>query len=93
MKKRRDKGSRCDQAGKTDTIIMLNQILSLNPATSGDAFKLSGENTKDRTQKELCVFQEFLLRTFNENRINNKKWFFTTAESLLCDIENLHLEN
>jgi hypothetical protein len=92
MQKKRDKGARCDQAGKADTIAMINNILANNPKTSGDEFRLTIETTKDRTQKELCVFQEFLLRSFNENRVNGKKWFFTPGESLLCDIEKMHID-
>ena len=91
MTKKRDKGARCDQAGKSDTIAMINNILSLYSETNSDDYKMTTENTKDRTQKELCVFQEFLLRVFNANRVNGKKWFFTPSESILCDIEKLHL--
>ncbi len=92
MQKKRDKGARCDQAGKSDTITMINNILASNPITSGDEYKLTIETTKDRTQKELCVFQEFLLRTFNETHVNGKKWFFTPGETLLCDIEKYHID-
>ena len=91
MQKKRDKGARCDQAGKADTVSMINNILSLHPDTNSDDYKLTTENTKERTQKELCVFQEFLLRTFNANKVNGKKWFFTTGDAILCDIEKLHL--
>jgi hypothetical protein len=91
MQKKRDKGARCDQAGKSDTVAMINNILSLNPVTDNDEYKLTTDNTKDRTQKELCVFQEFLLRTFNANKVNGKKWFFTPGDAILCDIEKLHL--
>jgi Helicase conserved C-terminal domain len=90
MKKKRDKGARCDQSGKTDTITMINSILMMYPETQGDEYKLTIENTKHRTQKELCVFQEFLLRTFQANNVNGKKWFFTPGEALLCNIEKLH---
>jgi hypothetical protein len=90
MKKKRDKGARCDQSGKTDTITMINNILMMYPETQGDEYKLTIENTKHRTQKELCVFQEFLLRTFQANNVNGKKWFFTPGEALLCNIEKLH---
>ena len=89
MSNKRDKGARCDQAGKTETITLINKLLSLNATTSGDEYKLTNENTKFRTQRELCVFQEFLFRTFNKNRINGRKWFFTPSESILCDIENI----
>jgi len=89
MSNKRDKGARCDQAGKTETITLINKLLSLNETTNGDVYKLTNENTKFRTQRELCVFQEFLFRTFNKNRINGRKWFFTPSESILCDIENI----
>jgi hypothetical protein len=92
MSKKRDKGARCDQSGKTDAISTINTLLSLNASTSGDEYKLTAENTKTRTQRELCVFQEFLLRTFNRNRVNGRKWFFTPCEALLCNIEKLYLE-
>ena len=92
MSKKRDKGARCDQSGKTDAISIINTILSMNPATRGDDYKLTTENTKQRTQKELCVFQEFLLRVFQRKSINGRKWFFTPCEALLCDIERLHIE-
>ena len=92
MSKKRDKGARCDQSGKTDAITIINTALGLNAPTQGDEYKLTAENTKFRTQKELCVFQEFLLRTFDRKGINRKKWFFTPCEALLCDIERLHIE-
>jgi hypothetical protein len=92
MSKKRDKGARCDQSGKTETITIINSILSLNSATSGDEYKLTIENTKNRTQRELCVFQEFLLRTLNHNRVNGRKWFFTPSEATLCNIEKLYIE-
>jgi hypothetical protein len=89
MSKKRDKGARCDQSGKTDTITIINNILMMNTATQGDEYKLTIENTKQRTQKELCVFQEFLLRAFNATRINGRKWFFAPGEALLCNVERL----
>ena len=92
MSKKRDKGARCDQSGKTDAITIINPVLSQYPATQGDEYKLTAENTNTRTQKELCVFQEFLLRTFNRKAVNGRKWFFTPCEALLCDIERLHIE-
>ena len=92
MSKKRDKGARCDQSGKTESITTINTLLSLHPPTSRDEFKLTMENTKFRTQKELCVFEEFILRTFHRNRVNGRKWFFTPAEAILCNIEKLYIE-
>ncbi len=91
MSKKRDKGARCDQSGKSDAISVINTVLSLNPATQGDEYKLTTDNTKQRTQRELCVFQEFILRIFDRKGINGRKWFFTPCEALLCDIEGLHI--
>ena len=92
MSKKRDKGARCDQSGKIETISIINSILMMNAATQNDEYKLTIDNTKQRTQKELCVFQEFLLRTFHRKRINGRKWFFTPCEALLCNIEKLYIE-
>jgi len=92
MSKKRDKGARCDQSGKTETITSINTILSMNDMTQGDEYKLTIDNTKQRTQKELCVFQEFLLRTFNAKQVNGRKWFFTPGKALLCNVEKLYLE-
>ena len=92
MSKKRDKGARCDQSGKTETISIINSILMMNAATHRDDYKLTIDNTKQRTQKELCVFQEFLLRTFHRKRVNGRKWFFTPCEALLCNIEKLYIE-
>lgn len=89
MQKKRDKGARCDQAGKAETISMINNILTMNPDTNDEDYKMTTENTKTRTQRELCVFQEFLLRIFNANRVNGKKWFFAPGDAILCDIEKL----
>jgi len=91
MTKKRDKGARCDQSGKMDAIAIINMALQLNTTTQGDEYKLTAENTKARTQKELCVFQEFLLRTFDKNEVNGRKWFFTPCEALLCDIEGSYM--
>jgi len=91
MSKKRDKGARCDQSGKSDAISVINTVLSMNPETQGDEYILTTENTKQRTQRELCVFQEFILRIFDRKSINGRKWFFTPCEALLCDIEGYHI--
>jgi len=92
MTKKRDKGARCDQSGKTEAITTINTLLSLYPPTSRDEYKLTIENTKFKTQKELCVFEEFILRIFNLKRVNGYKWFFTPGETILCNIEKLYIE-
>ena len=76
---KRSKGARCDQAGKSDTIKLLNSILQENKYTS--------TNTKGRNKKEFCVIQELVLRFFNKIEKNNKRWFLTPQEATLNNIE------
>jgi hypothetical protein len=92
MDEKRNKGARCDQSGKYDVITLINKILSLNPSTNIEQFKFTTMNTKERTNKELCVFEELLLRTLNEHNANGKYWFLSPADAMLCSIEKLYLE-
>ena len=84
MDSKRDTGARCDQATKNKNLTKLNEILGEE--------KYTIENTKAIKDKdgniiqeamgniELCVFEEFILRFFNEypkNGKDGKKWFFT----------------
>lgn len=92
MLNKRDKGARCDQSGKGDTISLINQALTFNPKTNVDEMKLTTLNTKERTQKELCVFQEFMLRSFNAHRENGRVWFMSPTDAILCQIEKVHTD-
>jgi hypothetical protein len=85
MSSKRDTGARCDESGKIKTIQKINEIL-------GEA-KFNSENTKaikDKKGKnitegvgsvELCIFQEFILRFFNETR--EKTWFLTPEMAIM----------
>ena len=79
MEDKRSKGARCDQAGKAETIKLLNAILEENKYTTA--------NTKGRNKKEFCVIQELVLRSFNKNKKNNKIWFLTPQEAIINNIE------
>ena len=79
MEDKRSKGARCDQAGKAETIKLLNAILQEN--------KYTNANTKGRNKKEFCVIQELVLRSFNKIKKNNKIWFLTPQESIINNIE------
>lgn len=79
MEDKRSKGARCDQAGKAETIKLLNDILEEN--------KYTNANTKGRNKKEFCVVQELVLRYFNKNKKNNKIWFLTPQEAIINNIE------
>ncbi len=92
MAEKRDKGARCDQSGKGDTIAMLNRILLLSNQSQNPQFRFDAENTKNKTQKELCVFQELLLRAFDAMRTNGKRWFLTPGEAVLCNIEKVNIQ-
>ena len=79
LQDKRSKGARCDQAGKADTIKLLNDIIQEN--------KYTAANTKGRNKKEFCVIQELVLRYFNKIKKNNKKWFLTPQEVIINNIE------
>jgi len=64
MKQKRNTGARCDQASKPKSIKILNDL--------GE----SQYTTKSKlTRHELCVIQEFVLRKYDLQRENNKRWF------------------
>jgi hypothetical protein len=81
MDSTRDTGARCDEAGKSKTLTILNEIVGEN--------KYTNENTKQQKDKqgnviqeaishiELCVLQEFILRHYHDIKKNGKKWIFT----------------
>ena len=81
--KKRNKGARCDQAGKSDTIKILNLIIGSEKYTS--------TNTKGVSQKQLCVLQEFTLRLFDYNQKDNKRWYLDPFEAVVIDIEKLDI--
>ena len=78
---KRSKGARCDQAGKSETIKLLNEIM--------DDTVYSSENTKGRNKIEFCVLQEMYLRYFDKTSKNNKRWFVTPSEMIINGIEKL----
>ena len=38
---------------------------------------------------QLCIETEFLLRYLDENRVNDKRWFFSTIEDVLNSIKDI----
>ena len=81
MEDKRSKGARCDQAGKSETIKLLNEII-------GETI-YSSDNTKGRNKIEFCVLQEMYLRYFDKISKNNKRWFVTPSEMILNSLEKL----
>jgi len=84
MTRRRHKGARCDQAGKTDTIKLLNKIMGEDVYTA--------QNVKDMVQMELCSLQEFLLRYFDSIRKDGKRWFMTPEEAIINNVQAIKIE-
>jgi hypothetical protein len=74
----RNKGARCDEAGKIKTINILNLIV-------GDE-KYNKKNTSSYNQIDLCVLQEFILRYYNMLNKNNKIWFINPDVALFNKI-------
>jgi hypothetical protein len=81
MTSTRDTGARCDEAGKSKTLTILNEIIGENKYTN-ESTRMQKDNdgsvVRDAINHvELCVIQEFLLRYYDDIRKDNKKWFLT----------------
>ena len=76
---KRNKGARCDQASKTDTVKLLNSILKKN--------RFDEKTIKEINSVELCCFLEFLLRYYDLKNVDGKKWFIKPEYSLIVNIE------
>jgi len=81
MNSTRDTGAICKNAGKSNNLAILNEIIGENKYTieSTKAIKDEDGNIVYEAvgNDELCVLEEFILRYFNEIKYNDKKWFFT----------------
>ena len=76
---KRTKGARCDQSTKRDAIKTLNEILG----------REKYDSKSEISQKQVCCIQEFILRIYDRENKNNKRWFLSPAEAVLIDIEGL----
>ena len=79
--KKRNKGARCDQSGKIETLKLLNLIVGSE--------KYTAINTKTINQKQLCVLQEYILRLYDHNKKDGKQWFLDPGEAILIQIEKI----
>ncbi len=81
MSSKRDTGARCDQASKNKNLAKLNEIIGENKYTIESTKVVKDEDgniiQEAMGNDELCVLEEFILRYFNINEKNGKKWFFT----------------
>jgi len=81
MTSKRDTGARCDQASKNINLTKLTKILGEEKYTTENTKAIKDENGNIIQEaignNELCVLEEFILRYFNANKENGKKWFLT----------------
>ena len=75
----RDAGARCDQIS-----IKGKSIDTLNSIIGSKQFDIKNLNIP---QREICIIQEFYLRSFDKDRKNQKRWFLSPPEAVLTDIE------
>lgn len=81
IREKRNKGARCDQAGKINTLKILNKIVNEE--------KYTKTNTRNNKAIQLCSEEEFLLRGFNHIKKNNLYWFFTYENAIINEIEKI----
>ena len=74
MGEKRNTGARCDQSSKIKSVKFLN-ILGEKQYTTKSEF----------SRHELCIIQEFLLRKFDIENKNGKRWFLTPAEAIFAN--------
>ncbi len=74
----RSTGFRCDQAGKDKVMDILNDIENDD--------KYISKVTKDGAF-ELCVRQEFTLRSYQMQNLDNKTWFLDTESAIINEFE------
>ena len=74
----RSTGFRCDQSGKEKIIKLLNDIETDE--------RYAPKVTKDGAF-ELCVRQEFTLRSFENQKLNNQTWFLDTETAIINEFE------
>jgi hypothetical protein len=92
LKLKRHRGARCDQAKKTDTIKILNEITKDNNIKDGNENVDKNELFESMNNIEICAFMEFLLRHYQEKNMQNKVWFIDPEFSQLLKIEEYSLK-
>ena len=62
-----------------------NKLKTLNEILGQEKYDSKSEISK----KQICCIQEFILRIYDRENKNNKRWFLSPAEAVLIDIEGL----
>ena len=84
---RRNKGARCDQAGKQTVMNILNKIVE---GKGGSLTTYNKENIKKLRTPQMCSEQELLLRYYDTISKDDKVWFLNYEESVLNEVESLY---
>jgi len=66
-----------------------NRKTALNVYTPEDSEKKMQETEVPMTDVQLCIETEFLLRYLDENKVNDKRWFFNTLEDVMNSIKDI----
>jgi hypothetical protein len=74
----KNKGARCDSAGKSDIIKKLNQLIGEERYTA--------ENTAHIMLTGMCVLLETLMREYTRIKKNGFIYFFTAEESAILNV-------
>jgi hypothetical protein len=76
--KKNNKGSYCFNAGKNDSIKLLNTLL--------EKIQYNDVNTENLNQNALCILFELLVRHYNEIRKDEKIYFLTPEQCIINGI-------
>jgi len=95
MLSKRDTGARCDEAGKDKTMKKINEIIGETKFTSENT-KLQKDADGNVSREainhvELCVFQEFILRYFDEIKRDGKKWVLTPEMAIFFKLYTVNV--
>ena len=66
-------GARCDQSRRTMSIKMLSNL--------GESY----EDDTTMSRSELCIIQEFIMRKFDIESKNGKRWFLNPTEATIVN--------
>jgi len=71
---KRNKGARCDQSGKDESIKKYNKIVN--------KLHYNSDNTRNISQIEICIEQEFILRFWQHVRKEGKIWYLSNDKAI-----------
>lgn len=90
MKQPRSSGARCDQAGKSNSIALIKDFR--DASIDGVDTSANVVNMLNKTiTNAVCVYQEMLLRHYNELNHKNKIWFLPLEHYKQSNIEKINV--